>query len=662
MGVLFSWIVGIAFFGISTLQAASWTVSPNSDDNCEDFDCHLQSVLNIAASNFQDDSISVAAGEYDASAGAFRYEPGESENFALSIQGAGMDQTIIDAKGANQAFWAMTSILPDDSNSDLSFSGMSFRNGLTSVPGGGLRIETIAADIEVESCSFQGNSTSTIEGLGGGGLFALAGDSGSITFTENRFTDNFSSPSAGGGSVAISSGTGAIVMTGNTYLNNDAGDSQGSTGALGGGAVAFVTNGELTLDRNVLLDNFAEAGGGGMFIGVGFSSAKVTNNVVARNQSLGVNDSQGFLGGGAGLRFFLPGGSVDFTNNTVTANSDQAGSGGGVLALMLFNEASLAVSNSIVWGNSAGGGSFCTSSCDDIAIADQLDVDADSNGGTFAIAHSDYSDIFLGCQGPGCTSHATIGSGNLNVDPLFVNAGQSNFHLQSTSDVIDKGDAGAPSIPSTDFDGQARVNGSAPDMGAFEFSNAAIPENCANGLDDDGDEAADCADSDCAGEEVCQEPEPAGEICDNATDDDGDKLIDCLDLDCIGDEACSIDFPDIFEICNNEVDDDENGQTDCDDAKCLLAPECIDIDLPGGDCSALTDCLNPDCHDAEVCQDILPESPELPELPELPEIDLPSACAMTGTGGFNPLGAVLLLAPLALVAGRRKKPSRTVVK
>ncbi|HEX5033344.1 MAG TPA: hypothetical protein VFW62_02585, partial [bacterium] len=69
-----------------------------------------------------------------------------------------------------------------------------------------------------------------------------------------------------------------------------------------------------------------------------------------------------------------------------------------------------------------------------------------------------------------------------------------------------------------------------------------------------------------------------------------------------------------------------------------------------------------DCHDAEVCQDILPETPELPELPELPEIDLPAACAMNGTGDFNPLGAILILAPLALVARRKKRLSRIAVK
>ncbi|HKX12389.1 MAG TPA: choice-of-anchor Q domain-containing protein [bacterium] len=653
MGVLFSWMVGIAVFGISTLHAATWTVSPNSDDNCEDLDCQFQSVLNIAASNFENDVINIAAGEYDASAGAFHYEPGESENFSLSIHGAGMDQTIIDAKDANQAFWALTSILPDDSSADLAFSGLSFRNGNTSLPGGGLRVETVAADIAVESCSFHSNQTSTIEGLGGGGLFALAGASGSISITGSRFTENFSSPSAGGGSVASSSGDGAIVMVGNSYLDNDAGDSQGLTGAVGGGAVAFVTEGPLTVDGNALLDNFAEAGGAGMFIGVGFSSGEITNNVVARNESLGVADSAGFFGGGAGLRLFLPGGTAAVTNNTITDNSDQAGSGGGLLALMLFNEASLTVSNSIVWGNTAGGG-FCTASCHDIAVADQLDVDADTVGATFAVDHSDYSDIFLGCQGPGCTSNATIGAGNLNVDPLFVNTAQSNFHLQSTSELIDKGDSQAPALPATDFDGQARVNGSAPDMGAFEFSNQAAPEVCGNGLDDDGDNAPDCADTDCSEEEICQEPEPTGEDCDNSVDDDDDFLADCFDPDCFGNEACGIDIPNLLEICSNEIDDDENGQTDCDDLKCALAPECLD--LPGGDCASITDCLNPACLEAEICQDLLPE------LPELPEIELPSACSMTGGGDFDPWIAAWFLAPLAWATLRRKKSSRIPVK
>jgi hypothetical protein len=51
-----------------------------------------------------------------------------------------------------------------------------------------------------------------------------------------------------------------------------------------------------------------------------------------------------------------------------------------------------------------------------------------------------------------------IGPHDLRVDPQFVNASSQNFHLQSTSPVIDKGtNVGLP------------YNGSAPDIGVFEY-------------------------------------------------------------------------------------------------------------------------------------------------------------------------------------------------
>jgi hypothetical protein len=57
----------------------------------------------------------------------------------------------------------------------------------------------------------------------------------------------------------------------------------------------------------------------------------------------------------------------------------------------------------------------------------------------------------------------------------------------------------------------------------------ACPEICDNGVDDDGDGSADCADPDC---------QPCGETCDNALDDDFDGLFDCDDPDCAGTPAC----------------------------------------------------------------------------------------------------------------------------
>ncbi|MEL6832083.1 MAG: M43 family zinc metalloprotease [Bacteroidota bacterium] len=75
------------------------------------------------------------------------------------------------------------------------------------------------------------------------------------------------------------------------------------------------------------------------------------------------------------------------------------------------------------------------------------------------------------------------------------------------------------------------------------------PEDCENGIDDDGDGLADCEDPDCD----CFEEE----ICDNDIDDDGDGLVDCEDPDLAEDCCCyeppTLDLgPDVIS-CENGV-------------------------------------------------------------------------------------------------------------
>ncbi len=68
---------------------------------------------------------------------------------------------------------------------------------------------------------------------------------------------------------------------------------------------------------------------------------------------------------------------------------------------------------------------------------------------------------------------------------------------------------------------------------------APTPETaCADGLDNDGDGAIDCADSDCAAAPACQAP-TSETACADGLDNDGDGAIDCADSDCAGTPACT---------------------------------------------------------------------------------------------------------------------------
>lgn len=646
MGRLVLGVAGLFFLGFFNLAyGANWTVSPSSDNDCSDNDCALQSVLNIAASNFDHDTIIIAEGEYDASVTTFIYEPGEPENFSLTLQGAGIGKTIIDAHDLTQVFSILPFAIPDDSNAHISVSGITFRNGNTNLPGGGLRIETNFSNIQVESCSFENNQSSTVEGVAGAGLFASSHQGGSVSVTNSLFSNNFSSPSSGAGA-SIHSQLGSVTVEGNAFLNNDAGDAQGTTGAVGGGAVILGVSGETFVDQNVFLGNFAEAGGAGFFLVVESGSTFARNNIIAKNSSIGATNPDSLPSGGAGVKALLIVGSLTMTNNTITDNQD-LGSGGGLLVIPIFDAASASIYNSIIWGNSASGG-FCSSStCNDVAVADHLDFDGTQAGASFTINHSDYADIYFGCQvGLGCTPNQTVGADNkINEDPLFVNEAQNDYHLSGSSTLIDMGDSEALGLPTVDYDGRPRIAGLEPDMGAFEWTADALPpeSSCLNGLDDDSDGQVDCSDSDCAGNDVCpSEPEPTSEDCENGVDDDGDGLADCIDPNCL--EFC---FGGFLEVCSNEIDDDEDGATDCEDSDCHFFPACLDggqpFPIPGEECETLFDCLNPSCWD--VC---------LGAIPDAPAFDPPS-CVPSTDENAPASSAIYILAPVLLALRLRRK-------
>ena len=64
-------------------------------------------------------------------------------------------------------------------------------------------------------------------------------------------------------------------------------------------------------------------------------------------------------------------------------------------------------------------------------------------------------------------------SNNFTTDPKFINASTNDFHLQSSSPAINAGTT--VSTVTTDFDGVSRPQGSAYDIGAYEFTSAPPP-------------------------------------------------------------------------------------------------------------------------------------------------------------------------------------------
>ncbi|OQB42787.1 MAG: WD domain, G-beta repeat [Candidatus Latescibacteria bacterium ADurb.Bin168] len=251
------------------------------------------------------------------------------------------------------------------SGSDSSTIAFARITGANAIAGGGMSIK---ARLGMANSVIKGNTSNF-----GGGLVC---EGTNATFIACTISDNFASGSGGG--VVCNSAT--TVFERCTIANNTA---SGST-IVGGGV--YCVGGLTKLTHCAIAGNTATYGGGGLYVRPYGLLQKTTKAVV--------------------------------TSCTITGNTAPEGSG-------VFNEDSLLISNSVVWGNNAKG--------------------MDSVGPVVA-SYCDVQNVLFS------------GTGNISDDPLFVDAANGDFHLQESSPCIDTGD------PAT-----SDADGTRADMGAFFY-------------------------------------------------------------------------------------------------------------------------------------------------------------------------------------------------
>jgi hypothetical protein len=108
-----------------------------------------------------------------------------------------------------------------------------------------------------------------------------------------------------------------------------------------------------------------------------------------------------------------------------------------------------------------------------ITLADTSNTTIADRGSHVTVLYSDVQGGRQGISVSGSHSTVTWGAGNLNTDPLFVDLGKLDLHLQPGSPAIDAADT--TEAPAVDFDGNPRPLGPAADMGAYEYPGTEEP-------------------------------------------------------------------------------------------------------------------------------------------------------------------------------------------
>jgi len=285
----------------------------------------------------------------------------------------------------------------------------------------------------------------------GGAIFCSGGEIRENIISANTSTD------WGGGIATHAVNARHLLIEGNTITENFAQE---------GGGISVIRSSDRVISRNTIASNRATEVGGGIYF---FSNASpvVADNIISENVALD----------GGGIACYASCSPL-LTNNTIVGN--RAGYGGGIYC---SSESNIAVIHCTLSNNSAysyGGGICSYQDCDTSIVNTILWGNVAPNGAEVCLGNQFHpststissSDVSGGQAGVfiGPLSILNWGFGNIDADPLFIDAANGDVHIPFDSPCRSAGDRNAPNLPDTDFEGDPRTGLFAfPDIGADEF-------------------------------------------------------------------------------------------------------------------------------------------------------------------------------------------------
>ncbi|EGF24298.1 Pentaxin, partial [Rhodopirellula baltica WH47] len=367
----------------------------------------ILAVNNDSATNWR---IDVGAGTYTFAAGSGDTAGDFDIRNSMTIVGAGIGSTIIDASQNDRVFEVFLGTVV--------FQDMTIQGGQGTVVGSGIDVN-VGTDVTLDTVRMFNNESNN---AGGGAIL----NAGTLTILDSEFESN-NATGAEGGAIRNS---GDLTIERTTFTDN------WSSNDLGG-ALYQAGTGTATITDSLFVGNSSTLNSGGAIYGAG--DLTITNTTFSGNTA-GASHH--------GSAIFVTNGTTTLQNVTVTGNTH--GDSG---AVRVTSTGTLNIRNTIIAGNSGGG-------ADDLSSVGTIN-DLGNNLIGDGTGQSVLVDGVNGNQ---------VGTSGSPLDPMLEaladNGGATWTHaLLGASTAIDAGsNTGAPTA-----DQRAVARDSSVDIGAYEF-------------------------------------------------------------------------------------------------------------------------------------------------------------------------------------------------